>query len=180
MITNDWKAEAAARLQRKNRILFSPKDAFLRGLARRCAEQTHKTVVLWAFSFSEEIVEDLKRIYPLETRPQETLEAARLWAAGKIKMPRAKAAILACHALANEQNAEGGAFCHALGQACSTVHTAGHAMGLCVYELTALIHKYGLDHCDAAIEDRRRAYEERLLYFRNADCEDAEWANFLK
>lgn len=78
MITNDWKAEAAARLQRKNRILFSPKDAFLRGLARRCAEQTHKTVVLWAFSFSEEIVEDLKRIYPLETRPQETLEAARL------------------------------------------------------------------------------------------------------
>lgn len=53
-------------------------------------------------------------------------------------------------------------------------------MGLCVYELTALIHKYGLDHCDAAIEDRRRAYEERLLHFRNADCEDAEWANFLK
>ena len=50
-------------------------------------------------------------------------------------MPQAKAAILACHALAREWDSpEDIALCHAVGQGCSVVHTAGHAMGYPIYE----------------------------------------------
>ena len=78
-------------------------------------------------------------------------------------MPIAKRAILDCHAMAKElTNPADIARCHAVGQACSVVHTAGHALGYPMYELTAIVLELGLDDCREPIEHRVRYYEQRL------------------
>ena len=72
------------------------------------------------------------------------------------------------------------ALCHAVGQACGTVHTAGHAMGYPVYELTAIVRALGLDEGRASVEARRQAYLVRLTQARAACEQDAgPWAHFL-
>ena len=86
----------------------------------------------------------MERAYPEERRPREALEAAQNWAAGKCKMRLAQQKILACHAFAKETSSkEEIAICHAVGQACAVVHTAGHAIGYPIYDLTAIVYKYG-------------------------------------
>ena len=61
-------------------------------------------------------------------------------------MRYAQRKILDCHAFAKEAGCkEDVALCHAVGQACSVVHTAGHAIGYPAYDLTAIIHRYGID-----------------------------------
>ena len=107
---------------------------------------------------------------------------ARLWAAGEIKMPEAKRFILNCHALAKEsENPEAIALCHAVGQACSVVHTGGHAMGFPIYELTALVYRFGTGHCREIIERRRQEYLEKLLFWtRKAPSIPGPWASFLQ
>ena len=48
--------------------------------------------------------------------------------------------------------------CHAIGQACATVHTAGHAIGYPLYDLSAIIHSLGLDNCKTTVENRKQEY----------------------
>lgn len=63
-------------------------------------------------------------------------------------MPIAQRKILDCHGFAKEiDNKEDIATVHAVGQACSVVHTAGHAMGYPIYDLTSFVHRYGIDDC---------------------------------
>lgn len=60
-------------------------------------------------------------------------------------MPAARRAILAAHAAAKETaDPVSIALCHAIGQACGTVHVETHAIGLAMYELTALV-RLGLE-----------------------------------
>ena len=138
-------------------------------------------MVLWAFALVEETVERLEQKYPGEDRPRAALELCRLWAAGTVKMPQAKAAILACHALAREWDSpEDIALCHAVGQGCSVVHTAGHAMGYPIYELTALVCALGPDRCRAAVDTRAQIYLDRLLYWQDHWRDwSGSWAAFL-
>ena len=96
MLDLDWMESVKARLKRKNQVLFSPKDDLLAPLALLLEGQDRRAVVLWAFALVEETVERLEQKYPGEDRPRTTLELCRLWAAGTVKMPQAKAAILAC------------------------------------------------------------------------------------
>ena len=117
---------------------------------------------------------------PGDRRPRAALDAAWLWARGRLKMPVAQRAILDCHAMAKEVAAADAALCHAVGQACGTVHTAGHAMGYPVYELTAIVRALGLDEGRASVEARRQAYLVRLTQARAACEQDAgPWAGFL-
>ena len=168
MLDLDWMESVKARLKRKNQVLFSPKDDLLAPLALLLEGQDRRAVVLWAFALVEETVERLEQKYPGEDRPRTTLELCRLWAAGTVKMPQAKAAILACHALAREWDSpEDIALCHAVGQGCSVVHTAGHAMGYPIYELTALVCALGPDRCRAAVDTRAQIYLDRLLYWQD-------------
>ena len=178
----DFAEVVSERLRRKNKVLFRADDPFLSDLKARLGEQDGKTVVLWAFGFAEEIAAVLAHRYPREDRPAAALFAAKNWALGKIKMARAQRAILDCHAFAKEiSSPEDIALCHALGQACSTVHTAGHAMGLPVYELTALVHRVGVQNCADTLMRRVREYTERLLSVRaGAETEMYEWAEFLR
>jgi hypothetical protein len=138
-------------------------------------------MVLWAFGFAEEIVKKLELKYPNEYRPRQALATTKLWAAGKIKMPTAKRAILDCHAFAKEINSqEDIALCHAVGQACGTVHANGHAIGLPIYELTAIIYKYGIENCEKHIDDRKNEYIEKIFYWqKHYNDSKQEWASFM-
>jgi hypothetical protein len=97
-------------------------------------------------------------------------------------MPIAKQAILNCHAMAKElADPVDIARCHAVGQACSVVHTTGHALGYPMYELTAMVLELGLDDCRESVEQRVMYYEQRLRYWVEYEktCQQ-NWAGFLK
>ena len=96
-------------------------------------------------------------------------------------MPAAKREILACHALAKSLPPEEAALCHAAAQACSTVHTPGHALGFPLYELTALVLRYGPESCREPIEKRAAEYCGRLIFWQKEEQEgNFRWAEFLR
>lgn len=178
---NHWLEEPQQKLRRKNQILFSKESPLLQELSCLAAKEDRRALVLWALELAQEDAENLHGKYPQEERPLQTIAAARLWASGQIKMPEAKRAILACHALARELTSpEDIALCHAVGQGCSVVHTPGHALGLPLYELTAIVRKLGLENCRQPVEHRVERYVERLLYWHAHWREfPGEWVEFL-
>jgi hypothetical protein len=139
-------------------------------------------LTLWSLSLAEQTVKDFEHTHPDESIPRNTLIAAKAWAAGEIKMPVAKRAILDCHALAKEMtDPADSARCHAIAQGCSVVHTTGHSLGLPIYELTAIVREMGVDHCMDAVEQRNKAYIDALLYWREHEADyEGPWAEFLK
>ncbi|MGN0629278.1 MAG: putative immunity protein [Oscillospiraceae bacterium] len=176
----DWLDDVKARIKRKNKILFSKDSEYLSDLALLIGEQNHRTVVLWALDLGSDAAEKLKAKYPEEKRPEEAIEAARLWAFGKIKMPEARRAILDCHALAKELSAPGdAALCHAVGQAASTVHTEKHAMGLPIYELTSIIYELGSENCRDAVERKKAEYVDKIFYWKERSESCGGWADFM-
>ena len=178
----DWMEEAAAKLKRKNQVLFVKDSEYLQDLVSLFQGKNHRVMALWAFDLAAGSIAELEKKYPEEQRPREALAAARDWAAGKIKMRWAQRKILDCHAFAKEIEAKDDiASCHAIGQACAVVHTAGHAIGYPVYDLTAVIYRLGMENCAKAVEKRKQDYIDRLLYWR-AHCDDyrGEWAPFMK
>ena len=177
-----WLAEVQAKTKRRNQILFAAESPLLAELRRLIAGANRRALILWALELAEETVRELESRYPDDHRPREAVEAARAWAAGEIKMPLAKRAILDCHAMAKELTDPADiARCHAVGQACSVVHTEGHAMGYPVYELTAIVRELGLDSYREPVEYRVRAYEQSLLRWREREPACSwEWAEFLK
>lgn len=178
----DWLEAAREKAKRKNQILFSPDSPLLQGLSTLVGTQNRRVLVLWALELAEETVETLEQRYPGEDRPRQALEAAWLWAEGTIKMPLARRAILDCHALAKEFSAPADmARCHAVGQACSVVHTPGHALGYPIYDLTALARELGLDRCRDALEARAEHYVDRLLFWQShPEDQGRSWAGFLR
>ncbi|MGI5906711.1 MAG: putative immunity protein [Candidatus Pararuminococcus gallinarum] len=177
----DWLSEAKKRYRRNNQILFSKDSEYLQDLRMLFEAQDHKTMVLWALDFAAESVAALETRYPLEKRPREALVAAWEWASGKVKMRHAQRKILDCHAFAKEIGCkEDVALCHAVGQACSVVHTAGHAIGYPVYDLTAIIYRCGIDACREAVEGRKESYIEKLFYWSGqAAIKEGNWAEFI-
>lgn len=178
----NWIDEVAARLKRKNQVLFTKDSEYLQDLALLFQGQNHRVMTLWAFDFAAESIAKLEEKYPREQRPSEALAAAQDWAAGKIKMRWAQRKILDCHAFAKEiKEKEDIAACHAIGQACAVVHTAGHAIGYPIYDLTSIIYGLGIERCAEAVEKRKQDYIDRLFYW-NEHCDDYknEWAPFME
>ena len=169
------------RIRTGRQILFSKDDAVFVPLMMLIDEMPRRAVVLWALELAEEAVIHLEKEYPSEDRPRLALTMTRSWAAGRIKMPAAKRAILDCHALAKEiSSAADIAWCHAIGQACGTVHAKGHAIGFPIYDLSALIQETGTGSSDEQIRERMDHYMERLLYWQeNYEDYPGEWAGFL-
>ncbi|MDV0446061.1 hypothetical protein MmiAt1_16710 [Methanimicrococcus sp. At1] len=177
----DWTDEVKDRISRKNQILFAKDSEFLQDLTQLIEKQTRRAVVLWALEFAGETVRELNARYPNEDRPVLSLMQTREWAAGRIKMPEAKQAILGTHAFAKEiTSSEDIALCHAVGHACGTVHTKGHAIGYPIYELTAIIRRHGISDCREPVEKRMEQYIERMLYWEENEktCE-RPWASFM-
>lgn len=178
----DWFDEVRARDKRGNQVLFAKDSAFLEDLRSMIASQSHRALVLWALDLADESVTQLASRYPNDSRPREALDAACAWAAGEIKMRQAQQKILACHAVAKDiDNREDIAMCHAVGQACSVVHTVGHAIGCPLYDLTALVRRHGIDDCAAAVEARKSDYVERLIWWSgHPSVHGGTWASFIE
>jgi hypothetical protein len=181
MLLNDWLIEVKAKLKRGNKVLFKVDNPLFTDLIAAIDRTNHKAMVLWAFEFAEGAVNTLKERYPNELRPRIALDTSRDWAAGRVKMHETQRAILNCHAVAKEiASPEDIALCHAIGQACGVVHANGHGMGFPVYELTALVHRNGVENCAAAIENRIAHYTERALYWREHFGDYlGDWADFM-
>ncbi len=177
----DWIGEVQLKLKKKNQVLFAKDSAFLQDVMVLFQNQNHRVMALWAFDLAEESVEQLKAKYPDEKRPRQALEAARDWACGKIKMRLAQRKILDCHAFAKETvRKEDAAICHAIGQACAVVHTAGHAIGYPVYDLTSIVYQLGIENCIEAVEARKQVYKDKLLYWsQHVNMYQGEWAEFM-
>ena len=96
-------------------------------------------------------------------------------------MPLAKREILNCHAFAKQiVSLEDIALYHAVGQACGVVHAKGHAMGFPVYDLTAMIHCFGIENCKEQIEDRKQIYIDKIIYWKQNHKEySGTWADFM-
>ncbi len=173
----DWLTTVQARHKRGNALLFSKADPYLHDLSTQLAQQTHRAVVLWALELAEATALQL----PHEPDLLHAVLTSRAWAAGEVKMREAQRAILQAHAVAKRLSSrEDIALCHAVGQACGTVHTAGHAIGYPMYELTALVHCHGLDHCQQPIEQRLQHYSTRLHHWQQAEPSiTSPWAPFL-
>ena len=126
-------------------------------------------------------LEQFEAKYPDESRPRTCLELCGVWARGKIKMPIAKQAILDSHAVARKiDDSEYGALCHAIGHAGATVHVETHALGLPIYELTAIVLKCGKDNFPKPVSEKINYYYNRLLYWQeNTDKLGLDWADFL-
>lgn len=177
----DWLIDVENKLKRKNQVLFAKDSMFLADISALIDEQNHRTMVLWAFEFADETVRKLRERYPDEMRLETAVRLSKDWAAGRIKMPVAQRAILDAHAVAKEiSSPEDIALCHAVGQACGTVHATGHAIGFPIYELTAIIRHYGVPECKEVVEKRKQQYKDRIYYWReNYKDLPYEWADFM-
>lgn len=176
-----WMADLRQRHKRGNQVLFTKSSVCLLPLQQQLAQLSHRAVVLWALELAEQAVETLRQRYPEEHRPAEALQLSRDWAAGRVKMRPAQRAILDAHAFAKEiDSPEDIALVHAVGQACGTVHTAGHAIGFPMYELTAMVRRLGPDHCREEVERRIEHYGQRLRHWETqAKRVQTDWADFL-
>lgn len=177
----NWIDEVSVKLKKKNQILFSKNSVYVQDLMMLFDTQSHRVMALWAFDFASESIAKLEEKYPEEKRPREALEAVKDWASGKSNMRSAQGKILACHAFAKEiENKEDIATCHAIGQACAVVHTAKHAIGYPLYDLTALIYKYGIENCKEAVEQRKQEYIIKISYWNeHLDDYHGTWADFM-
>ena len=177
----EWTEKKKNKLKRKNQILFSKDSECFSELKFLIEQQNHRAMALWALELSEEAVRVLEEKYPDETRPREALNASKLWAFGEIRMREAQRKILDCHGFAKEiDSLEDIALCHAVGQGCAVVHTAGHAMGFPMYELTAIVRKYGIETAKEAVENRIMYYVERLIYWSQQEPSyKGKWADFM-
>lgn len=130
---------------RKARKALSNLNApYLTSLKALIETQSKETLVNWCVEYSEKHLLPLYgRHVPADPRPAAALTAARTWMAGKIKLPEAKAAILACHAAARESEGEPAAqaAARAIGQSASSIHSARHCIGLALYGALALAYE---------------------------------------
>lgn len=176
-------ADVNRRIHHKNQILFSRKSASLQAFRNPVCEQTHLTLVLWAFDCLQIPLHELMSKYPNETAILSAYDCSLAWAHGAIKMPLARKAILDCHAVAKKlDDACDIALCHAVGQGCATVHVETHALGLVCYELTALVIKCGYADYEEAVCDKISFYTDKLVWWQEHTnqrraCE--AWADFL-
>ena len=174
-------ADVELKIKKKNALLFSRQSECLHSLKKLIEQQKHRTLVLWALDCAKIPLAQFEEKYPRESRPREALELSEAWSRGKVKMPIAKRAILDAHAVAKEiDDREYGALCHAIGHAGGTVHVETHALGLPIYELTALVLRFGRDGYREPASEKIGYYCERLVYWQeNIDKLEREWADFL-
>ncbi|WP_422485880.1 putative immunity protein [Gudongella sp. DL1XJH-153] len=174
--------DVEVKIKKKNKILFSRESKSLEQLVNLMDKQSHRTLVLWALDCGQNTLRDFESAHPEEKRPRKCLESCEEWAKGKIKMQEAKRAILDAHAVAKEIDDEYcKALCHGIGHAGATVHVGSHAIGLPMYELTAIVLSHNMKGYETSVNKKIESYIERLMYWQeNADKINIEWADFIK
>lgn len=149
----------------KTRKMLSDWQApYIQALMRRIETQSKATLTAWAVGYAEEHILPLwEKRFPADLRPRTALGSAREWLSGKIKLPQAKPAILACHAAAREcaDDPVALAAARAIGQCASTIHSAQHCIGLAFYGALALAYE----------EKGIKAPWEELEQYAGKECE---------
>lgn len=170
------------RCQKKNQLLFTRQSPCLQPLRQSLCAQNHRTIVAWAFVCIDDIAARLHGRVPGEQRIDRALSLCKAWARGEVKMPVAKRALLDVHAMAREVDSPCEiALLHAIGQGCAAVHVETHAIGVALYELTAIGRQQGMDDFIPAVERRIVLYLQRLAQCRLQAEDDAQpWASFLR
>ena len=166
---------------RKNRlILFGRDSACLAALGSRLSSCSRRAAVLWALGGAVRPARALAAYFPGDDRFDEAVALSRLWAEGEVKMPAVRRTILCVHSAAKEtSDPVERALCHAVGQACSCVHAQRHALGLAVYEPTAIVrlHPEGWEDAVAVAID---GYMDMLTRAEGEAQLPRRWADFLK
>ena len=162
----------------RRRIFFARDSVCLQGLSESMEKVNRRELVLWTFECVQAPLARLKELHPGETRPETALEICRAWAQGDLRMPIARRAILDCHAASRDlEDMESVSLCHAVGQGLSAIHTPKHAIGLAIYELTAIVYREGDDYMVPVME-RIEAYLKALEQVRGMDAQ-YRWIDFL-
>lgn len=175
-------SDVARRIKKKNRLFFSKQSPCLEPLYELIKVSNRRAVVMRAFDCATFTLNEFESKYPQETRPRKCLEMSMAWAKGEIKMPTAKRFILECHAVRKDlDDLEFNLLAQAIAHAASTVHAKTHALGLAIYELTALILKNGKKDYETIIREKLQVYQDRLLYWQvNINIIDFPWAKFIR
>lgn len=167
-------------LQRKRAVLFDRSSLCLRELSAALECANRRVAALWALAGAETVAEKLTRMSGGDGRFRDAVALSRAWAAGRVKMPAARRAILYVHAAAKETaDPVFAALCHAAGQGCSAVHAKGHAMGLAFYELTAAVRE-NENGFEEAVGGKIERYFRLLERAEAEEKEPREWAEFLR
>lgn len=174
-------SDVEAKLKKRNKLLFSRDSECLQELLALIKLQSHRTLVMWALDCAQLPLEQFEEKYPDEQRPRTCLVLCEAWARGEIKMPAAKRAILDAHAVAKAiDDPVYEALCHAIGHAGATVHVETHALGLPMYELTAIVLKHGRDAFSKPVTEKIEFYYDRLRYWQDTtDRLEHPWAKFI-
>ncbi|MCL2392946.1 MAG: hypothetical protein FWC66_10155 [Oscillospiraceae bacterium] len=137
-------------MPKKHRKMLTDYQApYIMSILKLIETQSKATVANWCIDYAEgNILPIYEKHYSGDQRPKAAINAAREWLDGKIKLPEAKAAILACHAVARE--AEGSptaqAAARTIGQCAATIHAPTHSAGLMFYGALALAYdELGMD-----------------------------------
>ena len=128
----------------KTRKMLSDWDApYIQALVKLIETQSKTTLANWCVDYAgQRLLPIFEAGYPEDMRPRQAMNAAREWLGGAIKLPQAKAAILACHAAARDAqtNPAAQAAARAIGQSASTIHSATHCIGLAAYGALAVAY----------------------------------------
>src|SRR5436190_22872436 len=98
-------------------------------------DSDHYLLALWAASCAEHVLELFESAQPEDPRPRQTIELARAWARGEVKMTQARAA--GGHAMGAARYLRGAArhAAYAAGQAGAVAHVAAHELGAAAYAI---------------------------------------------
>ena len=162
------------RLLRGRKILFNKDDAFLKPLVEILAKADHQSIILWAIELAEEL-----SIAADDAYVKEAINFCKMWAQGEVKMPLARKYILKVHSEAKENTFIKGLYLHAIAQGLSVIHTSKHALGLPIYELSALVYQ-NPDAFMPYIEVKKQHYIVVLKKMIDCDKTHYKWAAFLK
>lgn len=130
-------------MPKARKMLSNWNAPYIQSLMKLIETQSKATLAIWAVDYSERVILPLWcKYYPNDLRPQNALNAAREWLSGAIKLPKAKAVILECHAAAREAdgNPVAQAAARTIGQCASTIHSARHCIGLAFYGAIAVAY----------------------------------------
>lgn len=134
-------------MPKARKMLSNWEAPYIQSLVKLIETQSKSTLANWAIDYAENVILPIwVKHYPNDSRPQNSLNAAREWLSGAIKLPQAKAFILECHSAAREADANPSAqaAARAIGQSASTIHSARHCIGLALYGgLAVAYHNLG-------------------------------------
>jgi hypothetical protein len=123
---------------------------YIQSLMRLIETQSKTTLANWCIDYAEAVILPIyEKHHHGDDRPRRSLNAAREWLLGNMKLPEVKRIILSeCHAAARESddNPTAQAAARTCGQAAATIHAPTHTLGLALYGALAVAYdKLGVD-----------------------------------